>query len=62
VYAKPLQVVVAALPLYQSTELLRGLTLGNLGPGMAWAAVNLAVMGMGGLWLANRRLPRLLLS
>ncbi len=62
VYAKPLQVVVAALPLYQSTELLRGLTLGNLGPGMAWAAAYLAVMGFGGLWLANRRLPNLLLG
>jgi lipooligosaccharide transport system permease protein len=62
VYARPLQVVVAALPLYQSTELLRGLTLGNLGPGMTWAAVYLGVMGFGGLWLANRRLPRLLLG
>jgi lipooligosaccharide transport system permease protein len=62
VYAKPLQVVVAALPLYQSTELLRGLILGQPGPGVALAAVYLAVMGFGGLWWANRRLPRLLLG
>jgi lipooligosaccharide transport system permease protein len=62
VYSKPLQVVVTALPLYQSTELLRGLTLGDLGPSVAWAGAYLAVMGMGGLWLANRRLPRILLG
>jgi lipooligosaccharide transport system permease protein len=62
VYAKPLQVVVAALPLYQSTELVRGLTLGTPGPGLAWAAVYLATMGLGGLWLADRRLPALLLG
>ncbi len=62
VYSKPLQIVVACLPLYQSTELLRGLALGDLGPGLAWAAAYLAVMGIGGLWLANRRLPRILLG
>jgi lipooligosaccharide transport system permease protein len=55
-------VVVAALPLYQSTELLRGLVLGQPGAGMAWAAVYLVVMGIGGLWLAERRLPALLLG
>ncbi len=62
VYSPPLQVVVAALPLYQSTELLRGLTLGAPGPGLAWAALYLAIMGFGGVWLANRRLPKLLLG
>jgi lipooligosaccharide transport system permease protein len=62
VYPKPLQVVVAALPLYQSTELLRGLVLGDLGPGLAWAAVYLAAMGLGGLFLADRRLPKLLIG
>jgi len=62
VYPPPLRAVVAALPLYQSIELLRGLCLGQLGPGLAWAALYLAVMGFGGLWLADRRLPRLLLG
>jgi lipooligosaccharide transport system permease protein len=62
VYAKPVQVVVAALPLYQSTELLRGLVLGQPGTGVAWAVLYLAVMGVGGLWIADRRLPALLLG
>ncbi len=62
VYAKPLQVVVAALPLYQSTELLRGLVLGQPGPSVAWALLYLVAMGFGGLWLADRRLPALLLG
>jgi lipooligosaccharide transport system permease protein len=61
VYPGPLQVVVACLPLYQSTELLRGIMLGNPGPSLAIAAVYLLVMGLGGLWLADRRLGRLLL-
>ena len=62
VYPKPLQAVLAALPLYQSTELLRGLVLGQPGPGVAWAALYLTAMGFGGLWLAQRRLPALLLG
>jgi lipooligosaccharide transport system permease protein len=62
VYAKPLQVVVAALPLYQSTELLRGLVLGSPGPGLAWAALYLVGLGCGALWIADRRLPALLLG
>jgi lipooligosaccharide transport system permease protein len=62
VYAKPVQVVVAALPLYQSTELLRGLVLGQPGTSVAWAVLYLAVLGFGGLWIADRRLPALLLG
>ena len=60
VYAKPLRILVTALPLYQSTELLRGLALGDVGPGLAWAAVYLTAMGAVGVWLANRRLPEIL--
>lgn len=62
VFPPVLRGLVAALPLYQATELVRGLCLGSIGPGLAWAAVYLAVMGFGGLWLAARRLPRLLLG
>jgi lipooligosaccharide transport system permease protein len=61
VYPAPLQVVVACLPLYQSTELLRGLMLGQPGPSSAIAASYLLVIGLAGIWLANRRLGRLLL-
>lgn len=61
VYPGPIQVVVACLPLYQSTELLRGVMLGQPGPSLAIAATYLLIMGLGGLWLADRRLGRLLL-
>jgi lipooligosaccharide transport system permease protein len=61
VYPGPIQVVVACLPLYQSTELLRGLMLGDIGPSLIIAAVYLLALGLGGLWLANRRLGRRLL-
>jgi lipooligosaccharide transport system permease protein len=56
VYPRPLQTVVAALPLYQSTELVRGLCLGQPGWHLLWAVAYLLVMGTGGLWIAQRRL------
>ncbi|MFC7244254.1 ABC transporter permease [Catellatospora aurea] len=61
VYPAPLQPVVAALPLYQSIELLRGLTTGDLHPGMLVAVGYLLTMAALGSWLATRRLSRLLL-
>jgi lipooligosaccharide transport system permease protein len=62
VYPAWLRAIVAALPLYQSTELLRGLALGHLGAGLLAAVGYLAVMGIAGLWLANRRLARLMIT
>ncbi|MEV4625146.1 ABC transporter permease [Micromonospora sp. NPDC049523] len=62
VYPTGVQPVVAALPLYQSIELLRGLTTGQLGLGMVGATAYLLVMGVGGVWLANRRLSGMLLT
>ncbi|MFK3985110.1 ABC transporter permease [Micromonospora sp. NPDC050397] len=62
VYPGAVQVVVAALPLYQSIELLRGLTTGELGFGMVGAVAYLVAMGVGGTWLANRRLSGMLLT
>ena len=61
VYPRPLQIVVEATPLYQSVALLRGLTLGTVGPGLLWHAAYLAVMGLAGLFIAGRRISRLLL-
>jgi lipooligosaccharide transport system permease protein len=61
VYPGPIQVVVACLPLYQSTELLRGLMLGEPGPSMAIASAYLLIMGLVGLRVADRRLGLLLL-
>ncbi len=49
------------VPLYQSIELLRGLTTGQLGPGMLAAAAYLLVLGLVGTWIAARRLSRMLL-
>lgn len=61
-YPRPLQPVVAALPLYQSIELIRGLTTGALGAGTLAAVAYLAAMGGAGWWVAHRRLGRMLLT
>jgi len=41
--------------------LLRGLTLGVVGPDLLWRAGYLAVLGLAGLLVAGRRLAKLLL-
>jgi lipooligosaccharide transport system permease protein len=61
VYPRPLQIVVEATPLYQSVTILRGLTLGSVGPGLLWNALYLAVLGVIGLLVAGRRIGTLLL-
>jgi lipooligosaccharide transport system permease protein len=61
VYPRPVQLVVDCTPLYQGIALLRGLTLGYVGPGLLWHVLYLAVMGVAGLAVAGRRISRLLL-
>ena len=61
VYPRAIQYVVDCTPLYQGIALLRGLTLGVVGPGLLWHFLYLAVMGLGGLALASSRIGRLLL-
>jgi lipooligosaccharide transport system permease protein len=61
VYPRPLQLVVDVTPLYQGIALLRGLTLGFVGPGLLWHVLYLAVMGVLGLAIASRRIGKLLL-
>lgn len=61
VYPRPFQVVVECTPLYQGVVLIRGLTLGVVGPGLLWHAGYLAVLGLAGLRLAGRRISHLLL-
>ncbi len=61
VYPGALQVVVECTPLYQSVVLLRGLTLGAVGPDLLVHAAYLAVLGLGGLVIAGRRIGHLLL-
>jgi lipooligosaccharide transport system permease protein len=61
VYPRALQLVVECTPLFQAVTLMRGLVLGAVGPGLLWRAGYLALMGAGGLYLAGRRVSRLLL-
>ncbi len=61
IYPRALQLVVEWTPLYQAVALMRGLTLGVVGPGLRWHAAYLAVMGVAGLAVAGRRISRLLL-
>jgi lipooligosaccharide transport system permease protein len=60
IYPTVIHDIVAALPLYQATNLIRGLTLGNVGVPQVFAAGYLAVFGLLSLWFGSRRLTRLL--
>jgi lipooligosaccharide transport system permease protein len=62
VYPRALQVVVECTPLYQAITLLRGLTLGVVGPALLVPVAYLALMGVTGLAIAGRRVSRLLLT
>lgn len=61
-YPEALQVVVSLTPLYQGVDLLRSLTTGAVSPGILGHVVYLVVMGLIGLWIASRRLDKLLLK
>jgi lipooligosaccharide transport system permease protein len=62
VYPEPLRTFVALTPLTQSVGLLRALSLGQVGPELLIPVVYLALMGLAGLWVVDRRLARLLLK
>jgi lipooligosaccharide transport system permease protein len=62
VYPRPLQIFVECTPLYQSVTLMRALALGAVTPGLLWRVAYLAVMGAAGLYIAGRRISRLLLT
>jgi lipooligosaccharide transport system permease protein len=61
VYPRPVQIIVECTPLYQGVTLIRGLTLGVVGPGLLWPPAYLALMGLTGLYVAGRRIGGLLL-
>ena len=61
IYPRAIQVIIECTPLYQGVVLLRGLTLGVVGPDLLWRAAYLAVLGLAGLFVAGRRLSKLLL-
>jgi lipooligosaccharide transport system permease protein len=62
VYPRPIQILVECTPLYQGVALMRGLTLGAVGPALLWHVAYLAVMGVAGLYVASFRISHLLLK
>ena len=61
-YPEAIRGIVAWTPLYQGVALIRGLTVGVVGPEMLFHVVYLIVMGAIGLWITSRRLDQLLLK
>ncbi len=61
VYPRPVAVLVECLPLYHGIELMRGLCLGLVSPGLLLHLAYFAVMILGGVIVTARRLERLLL-
>ncbi|TFD25258.1 ABC transporter permease [Cryobacterium lyxosi] len=62
VYPQGIQYVIQALPLWHGVELVRGLTTGQIDPGMLWHVLYYAVMIVIGLVFATRRLKALFLN
>jgi lipooligosaccharide transport system permease protein len=61
VYPRVVADIVEWTPLYQGVVLLRDLVIGATGPDLLWRAAYLLVMGVGGLYVAGRRIGTLLL-
>jgi lipooligosaccharide transport system permease protein len=61
VYPRVVADIVEWTPLYQGVVLLRDLVIGVTGPDMLWRAAYLLAMGFAGLWIAGRRIAKLLL-
>ncbi len=59
-YPDAVATVVQLTPLYQGVSLLRGLILGEVGPGLLLNATYLAAMGVVGMRIAGSRIGRLL--
>ena len=57
-----LQAIVQVTPLYHAVSLLRGLTTGAVGGAQLVDVAYLAMLGLGGAWLASRRIAKLLLT
>ena len=61
-YPPAAQWIVRFSPLYHATELLRALTLGTVGWAQLVSVAYLTALGSGGLYVAQRRLGKLLLK
>ncbi|MGN6204224.1 ABC transporter permease [Humibacter sp.] len=62
VYPQGVQVVIQALPLWQSVDLVRSLTTGAVDVGVLWHVLYLGVMTVLGMILTTRRLRALFLD
>ena len=61
-YPDALRLMVQLTPLYHGVDLLRGLSLGIVGPATLIHVAYLTLMGLAGLFVVSRRLDRLLLK
>jgi lipooligosaccharide transport system permease protein len=61
-YPEAIRWLVQLTPLYQGVALERALTIGSVGWGLLLSVVYLAVMGSVGMYVASRRLGKLLLK
>ena len=59
--SEPLRIIIQLTPLYQGVDLLRGFSLGIIGPQTVVHIAYLSVMGLAGLLVVSRRLDKLLL-
>jgi lipooligosaccharide transport system permease protein len=55
-------VVIRATPLYNGVDLLRALTTGQVGSEQLVNVAYLSVLGLVGMWIASRRVEKLLLT
>jgi lipooligosaccharide transport system permease protein len=61
-YPPGLQAIVRITPLYQGVDLIRSLTVGDVGPDLLINVAYLTIMGIVGLVIVSRRLDQLLLK
>ena len=57
-----MRVLVEATPLYHGVEMVRGFTTGALSWALLWHAAYLSALAAVGLWVAGRRMTKLLLK
>ncbi|MBO3749720.1 ABC transporter permease [Streptosporangiaceae bacterium NEAU-GS5] len=61
-YPAGVEILIQLTPLYHAVELVRGLAIGVIGPGLLVNVAYLLAMVAASLWFASRRLERLLLE
>jgi lipooligosaccharide transport system permease protein len=61
-YPEPLRLIIEVTPLYRGVDLVRGLTVGEVGISQLIDVIYLSLMGIVFLWIASRRLGHMLLK